>query len=644
MKFPLFIPIICILFCLEGFAQCDFTETGIGGFNSTSDLNQFAQLTTAGSTDYGDFGLSASEVQEGSSSLKIDVTTAHPWAVRMFNNSCKIPVREGFRYVLSFWIKGEVGADLTTYLYAGASSNNVDQTTLTIEAGGWEKHSLVLNSTETNDGGIKFSFPDLGTYYLDGLTVVEQDCNGEEGGSASVDNCDICSGGSTGIVPNSYCDFITISPDDNRIRYDGTLSESISSSQAILHRFSNDFLTNGPINGFWNQANAETQSGITINVKTNSPIMKFSFSELAGSEQRPDHFAVFKNGDLYQDNIVTENFTVTNFAQDTADWTISLSSFNGMVFNSLEVVNGFDLLELAPESKPQYFAIGNSITHGVGQDNAGHLTYPYLIAASMGFELHNLGIGGSRITDQIMTNFVGQTADVITVLWGYNDVNSSIDLDQPGGGAYDRYEALMDSLCKSQTTSEIYAILPTPTNTVVGANNSSNTIEDLRTEQENIVTTLQATCPNLYLVESHDYVTKPADLNDDVHLNIQGAYNLAMGLIGEIGNLDCNGTWKGTAEVDQCSVCSGGNTGVPVDDCIVASVDDFSHTLIYTFPNPSSGGIVKFSSQLHNAKVVNMLGEVIRETKMIDDFDTSLFPKGVYLIKAEEGTLRLLVE
>ena len=42
-------------------------------------------------------------------------------------------------------------------------------------------------------------------------------------------------------------------------------------------------------------------------------------------------------------------------------------------------------------------------------------------------------------------------------------------------------------------------------------------------------------------------------------------------------DLDCNGDEKGEALLDQCGVCSGGNTGVEIDACIIP---DFDYSLI----------------------------------------------------------------
>jgi len=526
---------------------CDFTSGGIGGFNDAADMSEFNMATSDGSTDYGSYCLNTTDVKEGTGSLQVDVTADHSWAMRMFNTGCDVNVRDGFQYKMEFWIKGTPGSSFTTYLFANVSSNNLDQTTLYVETAGWEKHSVILQADESGLGGVKLSFAKTGQYLIDDLTVVELDCSGEEGGTATLDGCGICSGGNTGITPDSYCSFTSITPDNTSIYYHGILSEDINATRAILHRFSDDFLNDGS-DGTWSQPKAETQSGITVEFQTNSPIVTMKFSELVGSEQRASNFAVFKDGELYQEGITDSEFTFTNFAEDDAVWTVSLPNFNGIQFDGIDLVDGYSLTPITQTPKSQYFAIGNSITHGVGQENSSHLTYPYLIADSLGYELHNLGIGGSRISEHVLTNLVGQTPDVISVLWGYNDVNNSADLQ---AGPLDTYESLIDSICKSQPQAKVMVITQTPTHTTIGGNNpgsNDNTIAELRAEQEAIITTLQATYPNLYKVESHGYVSFPSGLNDDVHLNTLGAYELAMGIIKEINDTDADITQTITLE------------------------------------------------------------------------------------------------
>lgn len=601
-----FLVLITILQVSGQLVDC-FNETGIGMFEGANPTSDWMVRAETGS---GSLGLETAEVYAGDNAMKATVESgAANWHVRLISVGCEFPLVEGDYYSIAFYLKASQDGEMDIALRDGGTT--IETKDLSVESSSdWARYEVRIASDASSSAGrIYISFSTEGTYVIDNITVTRTDCSGEIGGGALVDECDVCAGGNTGIVPGSYCNLTPILPNDPLLTYEGTLYKEISAKEAVLHRFSGEYLNDGPSNWLWNLENAKTQSGISIVFKTNSPVMNFTFSELVDSEQRSDHFAVFKNGELYQDNIRSDEFTLTNFEEDLAEWKITLPSFDGMVFNGLELVDGYTLHSMPASNKPKYFAIGNSITHGVGQDNAGHLTYPFLIADSLGYELHNLGIGGSKISDQIMTNLVGQTADVITVLWGYNDVNANADLSS-SGGAYDRYELLLDSLCSSQPQADIYAILPTPTNTVVGGNNASNTIADLRAEEESIIIAQQATCPNLHLVESHDYVAQTGHLNDDVHLNVLGAEHLAHGVITEI-----------------------------LDNDLITGVKTYDKLVSDLYPNPTTG-LVKLG-EVQDYIVYDLLGTpvLIGSSSQID---MSALPVGSYVIKSNGKVERIV--
>lgn len=79
--------------------------------------------------------------------------------------------------------------------------------------------------------------------------------------------------------------------------------------------------------------------------------------------------------------------------------------------------------------------------------------------------------------------------------------------------------------------------------------------------------------------------------------------------------------------------------------CIIMSMNNEGRmNSIEIYPNPSSGGVVHFTSSLHHVSVVNLLGEVVQTASIMDELETSLLPKGIYIVKADEVTLKLLVE
>ncbi|MCH6259052.1 SGNH/GDSL hydrolase family protein [Puniceicoccaceae bacterium K14] len=320
---------------------------------------------------------------------------------------------------------------------------------------------------------------------------------------------------------------VLVAPNDAKIKYNGTLHTVINETSAELYRFSQDYLDNGE-DGTFTMAKARTQSGVSVNFKTNSPLIKLKFAELEDSEIRDRRFSVFKDGALAFDNISDLEFTVDNSTEEDAQWEVYLPYFSGVKFLGLELSEGKILSDLPVEDKPLYMAIGDSITHGVGQNGAIE-TYPYHVARHLDFQLVNLGIGGSRISPETIRNLSGQTPELVTVLWGYNDVNQDRGLSE----AIADYEDLVENLCTQYPDTDVLCIMQTFTTTVEGSRNDANTIELLRSLTLTAVENLQATHSNLYLIDGEDFVSSEEDLADHVHLNADGAKALAKGIVGE---------------------------------------------------------------------------------------------------------------
>ena len=320
---------------------------------------------------------------------------------------------------------------------------------------------------------------------------------------------------------------VLIAPNDTKIRYYGTLHTEISETSAELYRYSQDYLDNGE-DGTFTMAKARTQPGVSVNFKTNSPLVTLKFAELEDSDIRDRRFSVFKDGTLTFDNIADLEFTIENAAEENAQWEVYLPYFSGVKFLGLELSDGYALSDFPAEDKPLYMAIGDSITHGVGQ-NGTIETYPYHVAQNLEFRLINLATGGSRISPEAIRNLDQQTPELVTILWGYNDVNQARHISE----AISDYETLVNNLCTQYPGTDIMCILQTFTTTVVGSRNDANTIELLRSLTLTAVETLQETHSNLYLIGGEDFVSSEAGLADKVHLSAQGAQNLADGIAEE---------------------------------------------------------------------------------------------------------------
>lgn len=509
-------------------SQC-FNTGGIGGFEQTTLNPDFIALNQGNGT----LELSTAEKHSGNQSLKAVVTTAGPWQVRLYNdNTCNFNKTVKGSYTVSFFLKGEIGDVVNVSIM---DNTVVDQTeNVTITSTDWTLYKVYFQSTSAStQGKIKLIFTDIGTYYLDELTVNTFDCNNQLSGTASFDDCGICSGGNTGLTPINSCTFQNIDPTDSKLVYDGVLESDISTSKATFYRMKKSYVTSGvPI--YYDQENAAASSGIAIRFKTSSPKIKMHFQEnlTLGDDVFWHTFDVFKDGN-FQFSTNDFDFELSNSSGQSAEWKITLPTFSVIEFLNLELLTGFSLETVQNTNKPAYIAIGNSITHGRGiNSNSTRFTYPWLIADSLGYELYNWGIGGSKVYDGILDNFsTGIQPNLVTILWGYNDVHIQGFPDHFQTSTFPKYETLVETIAKDYPNACVMLILPTYSTNPI--NTTYQTIDSLQSGQINIIKKLQAKYNNINYLFGTNY-TDANGLNDVVHLNESGNNSLAMGVISKL--------------------------------------------------------------------------------------------------------------
>ena len=130
----------------------------------------------------------------------------------------------------------------------------------------------------------------------------------------------------------------------------------------------------------------------------------------------------------------------------------------------------------------------------------------------------------------------GITPDVVSVLWGYNDFNCANNCNNDEyiiNNTMVYYENLMTNLAVDFPNATIVGILPTFSNT--GAYSSVRSLDYLRTAQQGVINTLQASHSNIHFFNGEE-VTDANSLSDDVHLNDLGATQVADRLIEELIN------------------------------------------------------------------------------------------------------------
>lgn len=149
------------------YSQC-LNSGGIGSFSNTSNFTTDWFSATEGNAT---FDVTSIAPYYGSSSLKIDVTAESTWQVRMYNRSaCYFPITSGQDYTVSFYAKGKVGNDFTVTLMDGTT--DLVSTTQEIQLDEWMFYTLKFTATTTSSNGrIKFSFLNIGSYYIDEIVV-----------------------------------------------------------------------------------------------------------------------------------------------------------------------------------------------------------------------------------------------------------------------------------------------------------------------------------------------------------------------------------------------------------------------------------------------------------------------------------------
>ena len=234
--------------------------------------------------------------------------------------------------------------------------------------------------------------------------------------------------------------------DSPNIRYEGVWYPEIDSSQVIFNRHTDRVLDHSESGiSATSRPYAYTQTGVRIRFRTKSPFIKMQFEqrEDGGHMGLENGFAIYADGNKIA---VKEqlNFTINAPVEDSSIvYKILLPSLYAVNFTGLSIKEDYQLESIAPNNNPVYAAIGNSITHGTGHQSASFLTYPYVLADSMNWNLYNLAIAGARTGWPIALLFKNKEVDFITIALGFNDWMWD---NKPLSDKLHQYEKLLDSL------------------------------------------------------------------------------------------------------------------------------------------------------------------------------------------------------
>ncbi len=299
-----------------------------------------------------------------------------------------------------------------------------------------------------------------------------------------------------------------------------------------------------------NPDKARNASGGVIEFKTDSENITARFKILSANYMGSG-FGVFENGELIEEfkfNAKTKEAILEFESESKGEslFEIALPSFANVSFQGLEAgspggISIFQGLEKQKgEGSASYVALGDSISHGVGQDGFGHKTWPFLLSRKLELELFNLAVGGGKISVPVAEMLADwEQIDLITILIGYNDLH----FDGKTPEAYHKkYDELLDAIRKNHPETRIVCITPLYTRKPVSAKTGA-TVNQFRAELKELVE--KRNDPNLILVEG-EKISSGKNLradkpSDPVHLSVEGADLLANELFDIIRNLPPGG-------------------------------------------------------------------------------------------------------
>ncbi|MBQ0077160.1 MAG: SGNH/GDSL hydrolase family protein [Bacteroidales bacterium] len=292
---------------------------------------------------------------------------------------------------------------------------------------------------------------------------------------------------------------------------------------AVMHRLDSSLFLDPEF--LFERKRAETQSGIALRFSTNSAHLSLSINHNPGGMQRKATFwfGVFCDGE-YLCDIPGDRPSFSAPSQGMHDYEIVFPIMYQTDLKGIILDKGSRLRRPGKSRRNLYFAIGDSITHGTGQrDHGSQQTYAWQMANACGLELYNLAVGGSCISKGICRELEGRKAELITVLWGYNDwMQTKGDLEC----IRSRFNDFMQELVRVQPDARIVVILPTPSREE-SYEGFGCSLGDVRDTEEEIALSLGR--PGIIIVRGDELVS-PEDLSDKVHLSNQGASVLARAL------------------------------------------------------------------------------------------------------------------
>jgi lysophospholipase L1-like esterase len=299
-----------------------------------------------------------------------------------------------------------------------------------------------------------------------------------------------------------------------------------------FHRFREDILNRPRKELGVNPKKTRNATGGVLTFCTDSETLSIRFDILDVSWVGTA-FGVYENGGLIREFFFPQKtaevvLDVDSTQKGLSCFEVTLPTHADAVFRNVEICDDAELKPVPESARPVYVALGDSISHGVGQEGATHKTWPFLLSEKLNAELFNLAVGGGKVSVPIAEMLEDWSKiDLITVLVGYNDLH----FDRKTPEAYrERYAELLDAIRAIHPETRIACITALYTERPE-SDKTGHSIQEFRDELIDLVRERQKADARLILIEG-DQISSRANLRDGgvkdpVHLSVDGAAMLA---------------------------------------------------------------------------------------------------------------------
>lgn len=304
-----------------------------------------------------------------------------------------------------------------------------------------------------------------------------------------------------------------ISPNAPEINVTGYQEKIFSRDGIVFSRFTEKEHDSLPIEEI-------SQASVTLEVKTKSPFVSFSFVR-PGECERDPHFALYRDGELVKDRINDLTVRGVNKSKKEVLWKVVLPGSCEMKFTGLEIAKGSKLAAVKKGDNPLYIALGDIISIGTGEHGAhSHCSYAWHIADAYGYELLNLSsINGVSSAPKLPA----KSPALVTLLFG-DQKELSVEEQLIA------YRELLNSVSSNYPEAKILAILQ-PLEA-----DKSERCSALRKGQKLAINNIMGKHFNVQLIDGASFIGA-AHLNDSHQLSEVGSETLAAGILLKMAGL-----------------------------------------------------------------------------------------------------------